>query len=91
MAINYFFGWQRADLETALREAQGDLAAGKTTISARGGQSQVGSAVDIPPQERIRLLLQALRAVAPEDYPASGTSSISTTRAAFTSEDTAWQ
>ena len=83
MAINYFIGWAQADLEAELRAAQEDLAAGKATISAQGGDTRVGSAVERSAEERIRLLLRALSALDPEAYPPESINPITSTRASF--------
>ena len=87
MAINYFIGWSQQDLEEALREAQEDLAQGKSTIAAQGGDSRIGSQVDLSAQERIKMILKALNLLDPDTYPIASVSSINTTRACFTSTD----
>lgn len=83
MAFNYFIGWNQQDLEAELRSAQEDLAAGKSTIAAQGGDSRIGSQVDLSAQERIKLILKALNAIDPTTYPLASVSAITTTRACF--------
>ncbi len=85
MAINYFVGWSRQELETELRAAQEDLAAGKATVSAQAGEVRNGSAVELSAQERIKLILRALHKDYPEDYPAADVTAITSTRACFSS------
>lgn len=83
MAINYFAGWSRQELETELRAAQEDLAAGKATVSAQAGEVRNGSQVEMSAPERIKMILRALNKIAPEDYPAADVTAITSTRAAF--------
>jgi len=86
VAIDYFIGWNQQDLETELRAAQEDLASGKATIAARGGDSSVGSQVDMSAQERIKLILKALNAIDPDTYPIASITAITRSRACFGSE-----
>jgi hypothetical protein len=71
VAINYFIGWSREKLEEALRDAQEDLAAGKSTISAGAGDAHSASKVDKSAEARIKMILRALNKIAPEDFPAA--------------------
>jgi len=87
VAINYFIGWTQQQLEIELQAAQEDLAAGKSTIAAQGGDSRIGSQVELAPQERIKLILKALNALDPDNYPIADITSVNLTRAAFTSND----
>jgi hypothetical protein len=86
VAINYFIGWGQQDLESELRIAQEDLAAGKTTVQAQGGESRIGSQVQMTPQERIKMILKALNLLDPEAYPIASVSSMNTTRACFSDQ-----
>lgn len=69
MAIDYFIGWSRQDLETELRAAQEDLAAGKDTTAAGAGDAHIQSRIEISPMSRIQMILLKLNALAPTDYP----------------------
>jgi hypothetical protein len=69
VAINYFAGWSQSDLETALEAAQADLASGKSTIGAGSGLVSIRSQVELTPQRRIELILKALNAINPSQYP----------------------
>lgn len=86
MAFNYFIGWNQQDLEAELRSAQEDLAAGKATIAAQGGDSRIASQIDSSAQERIKLILKALNKLDPTTYPIADITAITKTRASFTSE-----
>ena len=70
MAINYFVGWDQQDLETELRAAQEELAAGKATIETGSADVRVRSQVENSLTSRIEMLLQALNRLDPEAYPA---------------------
>lgn len=69
MAINYFLGRSREQLEADLEAAQADLAAGKSTTSAGSGLVTIRSQIELTPQRRIEMILKALNAIAPVDYP----------------------
>ena len=83
MAINYFIGWSIKDLETELRAAQEDLAAGKSTIQAGSGDASVQNRVEKSIEARIEQLLIALNKQDAEKYPLDQVSRITQTRAAF--------
>ena len=83
MAINYFIGWGLADLEAELRVAQEDLAAGKAGVLTRAGEVEGRSAVEQLAQNRIKMLLKALNALDPDNYPLDQITAITETRAAF--------
>lgn len=63
--MNYFLGRDPAWLETQLKLAQADLAAGKTVIGANGADIGSTKQVQENARERIKLLLQALRKADP--------------------------
>jgi len=87
MAINYFIGWSRKDLEDALVEAQEDLAAGKDTTAAGAGDAHVQSRIELSPQTRIQMILKALNLIAPQDYPADQVTAITQVRVGFSTPD----
>lgn len=89
MAINYFIGWDQEDLETELRAAQEDLAAGKATTEGRAGDVTSRSQMEQSCQQRIKLLLKALNALDPETYPIDQVTAITATRVCF-SETGGW-
>jgi hypothetical protein len=90
MAINYFKGWSREQLEAALKDAQEDLAAGKSTVSAGAGDANSSSKIDKSAEERIKMLLRALHDEAPEDYPLEEVTATNETRIAFTRPANGW-
>lgn len=83
MAFNAFIGWSRQDLETELRRAQEDHAAGKTIVSSNSGDVGKTEALSSSPVQRIRQLLIALNRLAPDDYPFADVSPTNRTRAVF--------
>ena len=83
MALNYFLGWAKKDLEAALRLAQEDLAAGKDTTSAGAGDAHVSSKIEMTPQARIEMILKALNVLDPETYPIDQITAIRQARVAF--------
>lgn len=83
MAINYYIGWDVKDLEAALREAQEDLAAGKSITMAQGGDARSESQVQKSPEERIRMILRALNIKDATKYPIEDITAITQTKAAF--------
>jgi hypothetical protein len=85
MAWNPFVGRDRKWLEAELAAAQRDLSAGKTTIRAADGNVLVQSEVKTQAEERIRRLLRALNAIAPEDYPIDQITPITVGRMVFSS------
>jgi hypothetical protein len=80
MPVNVFFGIPQATLETWLRDAQADLAAGKTLVSYSTGDTSGSKIVQSSPQTRIELILRALYLIDPESYPASSVSRVTRTR-----------
>jgi hypothetical protein len=80
MGLNYFKGRDRAWLEQQLRFAQDDLAKGKTVTGVNAGDSGNTKQVQENARERIRLLMEALHEVAPDDYSADEVSRITETR-----------
>ena len=87
MAFNAFIGWTQADLETELRRAQEDLAAGKTISENRSGDVMKRETVEASAMTRIRQLLIALNKLDPVSYPASSISPANRTRATFDFQD----
>lgn len=83
MGVNYFVGWSQSDLERELRSAQEDLASGKSTIAAGAGGASTSSRVEKSCEDRIRMILKALSAIAPEAYPPEDISPANETRIAF--------
>jgi len=83
MAINYFIGWDVKDLEAALREAQEDLAAGKSGTLAQAGDARAESQISKSAEERIRMILKALNLKDPAKYPLTEILAITQTRASF--------
>lgn len=71
MPLNPFIGQPRAQLETWLRDAQTDLALGKTITDAGAGDTNFRNEVACDPIERIEDLLYALFLIDPVTYPAS--------------------
>ena len=83
MAINYFMGWTESELLEELVAAQEDLAAGKSTTEARAGEVGNRSQVEQSAQQRIKLLLKALNAINPTDYPIDQVTAVTATRVCF--------
>ena len=83
MAINFFIGWTLEDLETELRAAQEDLAAGKSTISAGAGDASQQSKTDMAPADRVKMILRALNKLDPETYPIADITSNDRTRIVY--------
>ena len=90
MGLNYFIGWSREKLETALASAQEDLAAGASIESAGSGDVNSRNKTELSPQERIKMILKALNLLDPEKYPASSAVAITRTRINF-AQANAWQ
>lgn len=83
MAINYFIGWTREDLEEELRIAQEDLAGGKSTTRAGAGDANTESRVEKSIESRIQALLKALNLIDPVTYPIGQVTAIDRTRLVF--------
>lgn len=69
--MNPFIGQSQETLEAWLREAQEDLAAGKTITSAGAGDTRFDNQVSGSPEKRIEQLLRALNLLDPVTYPAT--------------------
>jgi len=69
---NFYIGWSRADLETALRAAQEELAAGSVASGGAAGDASFQRFVDGKAniEERIANLLYSLYLIDPVAYPA---------------------
>lgn len=83
MAFNPFIGWSKTELESALKDAQLELAQGKSTVSVSAGDSSASKVVQMSPMERIRKLYIALNALDAVTYPMSAIASINKTHIAF--------
>ena len=83
MAINYFFGWTESELLEVLVAAQEDLAAGKASVLSRAGEVEGRSMMEQSAQQRIKLLLKALNAINPTDYPIDQVTAVTATRVCF--------
>lgn len=71
MAINYFLGQSRQQLESALAERQAELLAGKTVTRIAAGDADATSAITLPTTKVIEMILSALNLIDPDTYPAS--------------------
>ena len=83
MAINYFIGLSRSDLETALAAAQQDLLSGKATTAANSGLVGIKSSVELSAAARIELIYTALSLLDPTTYPPSQISRTNILKIAF--------
>ena len=70
-------------LETWLADAQADAASGKTTSQAGAGDVSRGSLVQMTPERRIALLLEALSYYDAANYPAASVLPTKRTRPQF--------
>ena len=86
MAINYFLGWSRQDLEASLRSAQEDLARGKSIIASGSGDIRSQNQITLSIESRIQSLLLALYKIDPDDYPIASVTPITRARVVFSSE-----
>ena len=86
VAYNPFVGKTQAWLEARLEEAQADLAAGKSTVSAGEGNVQFSKLVHQSPSERIAMLLRALNVLDPTTYPLSNITRVTRTVAVYSRE-----
>lgn len=83
MGINYFIGWSLEDLKVELRAAQEELLNGKAASAARAGDASIENEIVKSAEERIRMIYQALYALAPSEYPLDQITAITSTKAAF--------
>lgn len=67
--MNPFIGATQAQLESWLRDAQRDLAAGKTISAVNAGDAGSQKMVQMTPLDRITKLLAALSLIDPTTYP----------------------
>jgi hypothetical protein len=71
MAVRYFKGRTQAWLESELRSAQEELAAGRVTTSVSAGDTETEETIEVNVKERIELLLEELNRLDPVTYPSS--------------------
>jgi len=83
MAFRPFIGWSQKELETSLRSAQDDYAAGKTLSSVNGGDAGSSKLVQMNPEQRIKAILYELFLVDPDTYPASAQNRVTRTQVKF--------
>ena len=79
MAFRYFLGRSQEWLEAQLQQAQEDLAAGKTLSSWGNAGDSASKQIQISAHERIRMLLNDLNAIDPDNYPSTSIRRIRTT------------
>lgn len=87
MAFNPFLGWSQQELETELRRAQEDYAAGASLESTGSGDLQSRNRIETSAVKRIEQLYRALSALDPERYPASQIARTTSTRIVFAQSD----
>lgn len=80
MALNLFIGISRDQLERWLRDAQADLAAGKTLSSYGTGDTNASKQVQMDIRQRIAEILNALNAIDSTAYPAAQTKRVTRTQ-----------
>lgn len=83
MAFNPFIGWSREDLESELRSAQEDYAAGKSNTRTGAGDVMSESKTDTSTIGRIKQLLKALHAIDPVAYRIADITAIDRTKGVF--------
>lgn len=81
--MNLYIGWNQADLESELRRAQEDLAAGKSIIQNQSGDVRKVEQHEATALTRIRQILRALNRLDPIAYPADQISPNNRTKATF--------
>jgi hypothetical protein len=81
--LNLFIGWSQQDLETELRRAQEDIAAGKTITQNRSGEVGKVETVEASATARVRQILTALNKLDPATYPADQITPRNRMKAAF--------
>lgn len=81
--LNPFINWNQQDLETELRRAQEDYAAGKTIVQNRSGDVGKVEQSEASAIARIKQILLALNKLDPVTYPLEQISSVSRTKAIF--------
>lgn len=69
--MNLFAGWSEADLLSALRAAQDELASGSQLESAGSGDVSSTRRIQVGPVSRIRMIGRALNALDSDKYPLS--------------------
>jgi len=85
MAFNPFIGWTQADLETQLRAAQEELAAGKMLTSNSVGDTSFTAEREGSIIKRIEQIYRALNVLDSDTYPLA--SIVSPNRGTITSAD----
>jgi hypothetical protein len=81
--MDYFIGWDQTDLETELRKAQKELAAGKTITGTGAGDTNTNKAVQIEILARIEMILAKLSLLDPVTYPPASVNPTRVTKIAF--------
>jgi len=69
MAFNPFAGWTEADLLTARRNAQNEIAEGGTLTSGGAGGTSFGRAPQFSAMTRLQMIQRALNVINPTTYP----------------------
>ena len=77
--VNLFVGWSEADLLSAFRAAQDELASGSQLESAGSGDVSSTRRIQVGPTTRIREIGRALTKLDPYKYPATDYTSPSRT------------
>lgn len=83
MAFDPFIGWTQAELESALKDAQRELAEGKSLTSVSAGDGSASKAIQMTPITRIRKILLKLHTIDAVAYPMDSITPTSQTQVAF--------
>lgn len=80
MAIDYFIGWTKAQMEVELRRCQEELVTGKTIIGSGAGDVTFNHRIEIEITDRIKLILRKLSKLDPVTYLPENTTPIDRTQ-----------